>query len=57
MEEEEYMLQKDIYKKALKAYLSLVETRPFQLCFGGVFYLFIRGMNGQEGMSGVYYSC
>ena len=57
MEEEEYMLQKDIYKKALKAYLSLVETRPFQVCFGGVFYLFIRGMNGQEGLRGVYYSC
>ena len=39
-----YFLQASIYARAIKRYLKLVDDRPFTDCFGGVFYLFVRGM-------------
>ncbi len=44
MEAHDYFLQIKLYTKALKRYLKLVDERPFELWFGGVYYLFIRGL-------------
>lgn len=44
MQEHAYFLQAAIYTEAIKRYLRLVEPRPFEECFGGIFYLFLRGM-------------
>ncbi len=43
MKHGDYFFQANLYMEALKAYLALQETRPFEECFGGVFYLFVRG--------------
>ena len=49
-----YFLQASIYVEAIRRYLKLVDERPFKECFGGVFYLFLRGM--REGSStGIYH--
>jgi exodeoxyribonuclease V beta subunit len=50
MEEHDYFLQASIYKEALRRYLKLVDPRPFEECFGGVFYLFLRGLSPLHGM-------
>ncbi len=44
MEEHHYFFQADLYKQALQRYLKLVDARPFEQIFGGVYYLFIRGL-------------
>ena len=38
-----YHFQAKIYQEALKRYLKLVDGRPFDECFGGTYYLFLRG--------------
>lgn len=43
MEFNDYYLQADVYAKALERYLAVVDPRPFQEIFGGVYYLFLRG--------------
>ncbi len=43
MQSNQYFLQAQIYKEALKNYLKLFEKRSFSKCFGGIYYLFIRG--------------
>jgi exodeoxyribonuclease V beta subunit len=54
MTENQYDLQAAIYVEALKRYLKLIDDRPFDTCFGGVFYLFVRGM--QKGrQTGIYH--
>lgn len=53
MRQNHYLLQIEIYKEALRKYLNLVEKRPFEECFGGVFYLFIRGISSQQ--QGIFY--
>lgn len=54
MQDNDYFLQGSIYTEAIKRYLKLVEPRPFSECFGGIFYLFLRGM--QVGTpSGIYH--
>ncbi|MGK0180733.1 MAG: exodeoxyribonuclease V beta subunit [Halioglobus sp.] len=56
MEEHQYLLQAKIYSSALRRYLKLVESRPFEECFGGVFYLFLRGVDMERGnLYGVYH--
>ncbi|MCE2983312.1 MAG: UvrD-helicase domain-containing protein [Parachlamydia sp.] len=52
VEDNGYALQVQIYKEAFRRYLSLVETRPFEACFGGVYYIFLRGVqkNTQAGI-------
>lgn len=44
MQEHAYFLQAAIYTEAIKRYLKLVEPRPFAECFGGIYYLFLRGL-------------
>lgn len=44
MVREKYHLQARIYCEALKRYLALVDIRPFEECFGGVIYCFLRGI-------------
>ncbi len=43
MEQHDYFLQASIYTEALKRYVKLFDKRPFSQCFGGVFYVFVRG--------------
>ena len=55
MHAHEYHLQATIYKEALKRYLRIVDDRAFEACFGGVYYLFVRGLDRHCGSScGVY---
>lgn len=48
-----YFLQAKIYATALKKYLKHIELRPFSECFGGVIYMFIRGLHSNT--SGIYH--
>ncbi len=43
MKEHDYFLQASIYAEGLKLYLAHFDSRPFPECFGGAFYLFLRG--------------
>lgn len=53
MQDNAYFLQAAIYTEAIKRYLKLVEPRSFEECFGGSYYLFLRGL--QPGHSfGIY---
>lgn len=54
MKENKYDLQASIYVEALMRYLNLVDKRSFESCFGGVFYLFLRGLT-LDGRTGVHY--
>lgn len=54
MKEHAYFLQASIYTEAVKRYLKLVEKRPFEECFGGVFYLFMRGIQ-LDSQTGIYH--
>ena len=49
-----YHLQASIYRSALERYLRLVDPRPFSEIFGGVYYLFLRGMHVSDERGGVY---
>jgi exodeoxyribonuclease V beta subunit len=42
MQEGDYFLQANIYAAALKKYLARFDPRPFEECFGGVCYIFVR---------------
>jgi exodeoxyribonuclease V beta subunit len=53
MEIHDYYLQAEIYKEAIKRFLHIVESRPFSECFGGIFYIFLRGLNSQNPTSGI----
>ncbi len=48
MQEHAYFLQAAIYTEAIKRYLKLVEPRPFEECFGGTYYLFLRGLQSGQ---------
>ena len=50
MRSENYDLQLQLYTEALKRYLRLIDTRPFEECFGGAFYLFLRGIPEKYGI-------
>jgi len=55
MQEHQYFLQAEIYTNALKRYLQLVDGRPFPEIFGGIYYLFLRGIKREYGNQyGVY---
>lgn len=49
-----YLLQAEIYKEAFRSYLKLVDPRPFEECFGGIFYLFLRGIKPGRA-TGIYF--
>ncbi|MDF2576662.1 MAG: recB [Chlamydiales bacterium] len=56
MAEYRYDLQAAIYTEALKKYLKLIDSRPFEECFGGSFYFFLRGLSSEsEQNTGVYH--
>lgn len=56
MEEHDYFLQYHIYLAAMNRYLKLrLKDYDYQRDFGGVFYLFIRGMTGESGDTGIFY--
>lgn len=44
MEKHHYQMQASIYIEALKRFLNVFETQPFEKCFGGIHYLFMRGI-------------
>lgn len=44
MQEGGYFLQAHVYIEALRRYLKLVDSRPFEECFGGILYVFLRGL-------------
>lgn len=54
MNESNYFLQASIYTEVMKRYLETVEPRAFEDCFGGVYYLFLRGM-GADKENGIYH--
>lgn len=57
MREHDYLLQAHIYKDALEKYLKLVDSRPFEDIFGGIYYLFLRGIDStRSDSSGIYFS-
>lgn len=43
MQNNDYFLQASLYAEALRRYVKLFDTRPFESCFGGAIYVFIRG--------------
>lgn len=48
MSSHQYFLQANIYQKALKKYLGLFESKPFEECFGGTIYWFVRGIENKN---------
>lgn len=50
MHAHDYFLQAEIYKEALKRYLKLIDERPFDEIFGGIFYVFMRGLDNGNGV-------
>ncbi len=50
MEEHNYYLQANFYKNALKKYTYLFDKRPFEEHFGGIYYLFLRGLPSGKGI-------
>lgn len=56
MDENHYHKQAAMYKDAVKKYLFLVEKRPFEEVFGGIYYVFLRGVQIDQGNQfGVYH--
>lgn len=53
MHENNYFVQAKIYRKALEKFIKVVDNRPFEECFGGIFYLFLRGMSPESNF-GIY---
>lgn len=45
-----YDLQAALYRNAIKQYLKKIDSRPFEKIFGGIFYLFLRGFDGEKGL-------
>ncbi len=54
MKKHDYFLQARIYQEALRRYVNLIEERSFEECFGGTFYLFLRGIDPKNEGQGVY---
>ncbi|MGE5196520.1 MAG: UvrD-helicase domain-containing protein [Anaerolineae bacterium] len=43
MQANDYFLQASLYRTALERYVKLFDKRPFDECFGGAIYVFLRG--------------
>jgi exodeoxyribonuclease V beta subunit len=50
MHNQSYILQESIYREALMKYLKNLDKRPFSECFGGSFYIFLRGIKSGGGI-------
>ncbi len=48
MNENSYFLQAQLYFEAIKKYIKLFDERPFEDLFGGIFYIYIRGLQKEE---------
>lgn len=44
MIQHDYYKQAEIYAEALRKYLNLTQDQPFQTIFGGVYYIYLRGL-------------
>lgn len=56
MEENSYFLQASLYEEATRRYIQNFEENDFSELFGGVYYLFLRGMHPQDNArSGIYH--
>lgn len=55
MTENDYYLQATIYKEAITRFLSIVDEREFEDCFGGIFYVFLRGLSANNPDNGVLF--
>lgn len=49
----EYELQASIYAEALRRYLGILDEREFEECFGGIYYVFLRGLDSASIDAGV----
>jgi exodeoxyribonuclease V beta subunit len=54
IERHDYLLQAQIYTEALRRYVALFEEAPFEELFGGIYYVFLRGLNPEDSEQGVY---
>lgn len=54
MEAKDYYLQAAIYRDAFQRYLHNLDPRPFETCFGGTLYFFVRGSDISTVNAGVY---
>lgn len=50
MQINQYDLQAKIYVEALRRYLALFDSRPFEMIFGGIYYYFLRGIGTNTGI-------
>jgi exodeoxyribonuclease V beta subunit len=50
MQENGYDVQESIYRDSLKKFLLKKDPRPFEECFGGSFYIFLRGLKTSGGI-------
>jgi len=57
MREHDYYLQGKLYTDALEKFLHVMGISRFSECFGGVFYLFVRGIDGRTPNQGVLHLC
>ncbi|KPK33135.1 MAG: hypothetical protein AMS24_02155 [Chlamydiae bacterium SM23_39] len=55
MEEQKYFLQAFIYKEALENFLKTIEKKDFKDIFGGIYYIFLRGLLEDDYTNGIYY--
>ncbi|HEV8052688.1 MAG TPA: UvrD-helicase domain-containing protein, partial [Parachlamydiaceae bacterium] len=50
MKANNYDLQAAIYREAFERYLKIFDKRPFEDIFGGIIYLFVRGVGSDSGI-------
>ena len=57
MKESDYHRQYSLYMRAIRRWLERVgpKNTPFGDRFGGVYYLYVRGLNGRDETTGVFY--
>ncbi len=53
MKENDYFFQAEIYKQAIYKFLKIVDSRDFEDCFGGIFYVFLRGLESKKPNLGI----
>lgn len=50
MEDNHYLLQAEVYREAWRRFIKNTDPRPFEDVFGGIFYVFLRGLKSGEGV-------
>lgn len=54
MKDNHYFIQAYLYQKAVQKYLDIADAKNFQESFGGIFYLFLRGLQPEHD-TGIYF--